>query len=68
MPKFISIGSIMSRLGNRLEFDRRNGLVAGKTIPFNWESGPRGSDRVGTAERQPKGERPSNGHWKWIPD
>ncbi|MFE2864685.1 hypothetical protein [Sphingobacterium multivorum] len=28
---------------------RRNGPTAGKTSPADWESGPKGSDRVGLA-------------------
>jgi hypothetical protein len=39
----------MSRRENPLEFGRRNGPTAGKANPADWESGPKGSDRVGTA-------------------
>ena len=41
--------SIMSRPGNPLEFERRNGPTAGMANPTDWESGPKGSDRVGLA-------------------
>ncbi|GGW06960.1 hypothetical protein GCM10010264_29900 [Streptomyces globisporus] len=39
----------MSRRENPLEFERRNGPTAVKTSPADWESGPKGSDRVGLA-------------------
>ncbi|WP_209438155.1 hypothetical protein, partial [Streptomyces halstedii] len=42
-------GSIMSRRENPLEFERQNGPTAGTAKPADWESGPKGSDRVGLA-------------------
>ncbi|MET9593192.1 hypothetical protein ABZY45_19970, partial [Streptomyces sp. NPDC006516] len=49
MPGIQFEGSIMSCRENPLEFERRNGPTAGMAKPADWESGPKGSDRVGLA-------------------
>ncbi|MFD3656976.1 hypothetical protein, partial [Streptomyces sp. NPDC058620] len=49
MPKFISNDSIMSHRENPLEFGTSERPNSREDKPADWESGPKGSDRVGLA-------------------